>query len=326
MGRRAGADVNEETSVKLAMVFPGQGSQSAGMLAGYGDMAVIRDVVSEASDVLKQDIAKLMAEGPTEELNKTVNTQPVMVTAGYAAYRAWQELGGQEPAIVAGHSLGEYTALVAAGALSFAQALPLVKQRAQAMQEAVPAGVGAMAALLGLDDEAARAACAEAEQNGEVVQAVNFNSPGQIVIAGHAAAVQRAITTAKARGAKRAVILPVSAPFHSSLMAPAAARLREVLATVDVKAPRIPVVHNIDAQTRSDPQAIRDALVRQADHPVLWTDCVKAIAAAGATHVFECGPGKVLGPLSKRIAGALEGLALADRAALDQGLQQFRKA
>lgn len=312
--------------MKLAMVFPGQGSQSAGMLAGYGDMPVIAEVLREASDVLGQDIAKLVAEGPAEELNKTVNTQPVMVTAGYAAYRAWQELGGDEPAVVAGHSLGEYTALVVAGAISFAQALPLVRQRAQAMQDAVPAGVGAMAALLGLDDDTARAACAESEQNGEVVQAVNFNSPGQIVIAGHVAAVQRAIIVAKAKGAKRAVILPVSAPFHSSLMAPAAARLREVLQSVDLKVPRIPVVHNIDAQTRSDPEAIREALVRQADHAVLWMDCVRTIATAGATHVYECGPGKVLAPQSKRIVPGLEGLALADRAGIDQGLQLFRKA
>ena len=312
--------------MKLAMVFPGQGSQSAGMLAGYGDMPVIAEVLREASDVLGQDIAKLVAEGPAEELNKTVNTQPVMVTVGYAAYRAWLELGGAEPVVVAGHSLGEYTALVAAGAITFAQALPLVRQRAQAMQDAVPAGVGAMAALLGLEDDAARAACSESEQNGEVVQAVNFNSPGQIVIAGHAAAVQRAIVAAKAKGAKRAVILPVSAPFHSSLMAPAAARLREVLKTVDVQSPRIPVVHNIDAQTRTDPAAIREALVQQADHAVLWMDCVRTIAAAGATHVYECGPGKVLAPQSKRIVPGLEGLALADRAGIDQGLQLFRKA
>lgn len=312
--------------MKLAMVFPGQGSQSAGMLAGYGDMPVIRQVIDEASDVLKQDINRLIAEGPAEELNKTVNTQPVMVAAGYAAYRAWLELGGQRPSIVAGHSLGEYTALVAAEALSFAQALPLVRQRAQAMQDAVPAGVGAMAALLGLDDVAARAACQEAEQGAEVVQAVNFNAPGQIVIAGHASAVQRAIAAAKAKGAKRAVVLPVSAPFHSSLMSPAAEHLRTVLQSVPLTTPSIPVVHNIDAKTRSDAAGIREALVQQADHPVLWTDCVKAMASAGATHVFECGPGKVLAPLSKRIVPGLEGMALADRAGLDQGLQLFRRA
>lgn len=311
--------------MKLAMVFPGQGSQSPGMLAAYGDLPVIREVLAEASDVLGQDIAKLVAEGPAEELNKTVNTQPVMVTAGYAAYRAWLELGGRVPEVVAGHSLGEYTALVAAGALSFAQALPLVRSRAQAMQEAVPAGVGGMAALLGLDDQAAREACAEAAQ-GEVVEAVNFNSPGQIVIAGHAAAVQRAIVAAKARGAKRAIALPVSAPFHSSLMAPAALRLKEVLASVQVLAPRIPVIHNIDAQVRSDPAAIKEALVAQADHAVLWTDCIRAMAESGVTHVYECGPGKVLAPQSKRIDARLEGLALADRAGLDAGLLNFPKA
>lgn len=310
--------------MKLAMVFPGQGSQSAGMLAAYADLPVIQAVLTEASDVLGQDVAKLIADGPAEELNRTVNTQPVMVTAGYAAYRAWLELGGAAPEVVAGHSLGEYTALVVAGAISFADALPLVRQRAQAMQDAVPAGVGAMAALLGLDDDAARAACVEAAQ-GEVVQAVNFNSPGQIVIAGHAAAVQRAISIAKSMGAKRAVVLPVSAPFHSSLMAPAASRLREVLQSVEIKPPQIPVAHNIDAKTRSDPAAIRDALVQQADHPVLWGDCIRAIAAMGATHVYECGPGKVLAPLSKRISSGLEGLALLDRASLEQGVQLFKR-
>ncbi len=308
--------------VKLAMVFPGQGSQSAGMLAGYTNLPVIQSVLVEASDILGQDVAKLIAEGPAEELNRTVNTQPLMVTAGYAVYRAWLELGGSSPSVVAGHSLGEYTALVVAGAISFADALPLVRQRAQAMQDAVPEGVGAMAALLGLDDDAARAACAEAAQ-GEVVEAVNFNSPGQIVIAGHANAVQRAIAIAKSKGAKRAVILPVSAPFHSSLMAPAANRLREALQSVDIKSPQIPVVHNIDAQMRSDPSDIRDALVQQADHPVQWGDCVRTIASSGVTHVYECGPGKVLAPLSKRISSGLEGLALVDRANLDQGVQLF---
>ena len=310
--------------MKLAMVFPGQGSQSAGMLAGYMDIPVVLDVLAEASDILKQDMAKLIGEGPADELNRTVNTQPVMVTAGYAAYRAWIELGGSEPAVVAGHSLGEYTALVVAGSIAFADALPLVRQRAQAMQDAVPSGVGAMAALLGLDDEVARAACAEAAQ-GEVVEAVNFNSPGQIVIAGHAGAVHRAIVLAKSKGAKRAVILPVSAPFHSSLMGPAGSRLREALLIVDIKPPRIPVVHNIDAQTRPDPEGIREALVQQADHPVRWGDCIRTIAAAGVTHVYECGPGKVLAPLSKRISPELEGLALVNKASIEQGLQLFRR-
>jgi [acyl-carrier-protein] S-malonyltransferase len=302
------------------MVFPGQGSQSVGMLAGYGDLPAVRETIAEASDVLKQDVGKLMAEGPAEQLNSTVNTQPVMVAAGICAWRAWQELGGGTPALVAGHSLGEYTALVAAGAISFADCLPLVRLRGQAMQEAVPPGEGAMAAILGLDDAAVDSACAEAAQ-GEVCEAVNFNSPEQVVIAGHAAAVQRAVEAAKARGAKRAILLPVSAPFHSSLMAPAAARLREALSRITVKSPGVPVVHNVDAKSRDDPQGIRDALVMQADHPVRWVECIRAIAARGATHVFECGPGKVLAPLVRRIAPGLQGIALADRAGLEQGAQ-----
>lgn len=308
----------------LAMVFPGQGSQSVGMMNGYGDLEAVRSVIAEASEVLKQDIGKLMAEGPAEELNSTVNTQPVMVTAGYAAYRAWIELGGGAPKMVAGHSLGEYTALVAAGVLSFVDCLPLVRLRAQAMQTAVPQGTGAMAAILGLDEETVVAACAEASQ-GEVVQAVNFNAPSQVVIAGHVAAVQRGIDACKARGAKRAVALPVSAPFHSSLMAPAAARLREALSRIEMGAARIPVVHNFDVKTHADAQSIRDALVAQADHPVRWVECIRAMAAQGVTHVLECGPGKVLAPLARRISGGLQGLALADRAGIDLGLQTFRK-
>src|SRR3954464_21907 len=236
--------------MKLAMVFPGQGSPSIGMLAGYADMPVIRQTLAEASEVLGQDLARLMADGPAEEINRTVNTQPAMVAAGYAVYRAWRELGGPGPAMVAGHSLGEYTALVAAGVLSFADCLPLVRLRGQAMQDAVPVGEGAMAAILGLDDDSVRAACAESAQS-EVVEAVNFNAPSQVVIAGHAGAVKRAAEAAKARGAKRAVLLPVSAPFHSSLMGPAAQRLREALKSVTFRPPAIPVVHNVDAATRS---------------------------------------------------------------------------
>lgn len=310
--------------MKLAMVFPGQGSQSVGMMGGYGDLPAVKAILAEASDALSQDLARLMADGPAEDLSRTVNTQPVMLAAGYAAYCAWTELGGREPSVVAGHSLGEYTALVVAGALRFGDALPLVRLRAQAMQEAVPQGTGAMAAILGLDDDAARAACAEAAQ-GEVVEAVNFNAPSQVVIAGHASAVQRAIEACKARGAKRAVMLPVSAPFHSSLMAPAAARLRQALAAVAIETPRLPVVHNFDARTHAEPEAIRQALVRQADHPVRWVACVRAIGASGATHVLECGPGKVLAPLVRRIDPGLTGIALADRAGIDQGLQSFRK-
>ena len=305
--------------MKLAMVFPGQGSQSVGMMQGYGELPAVCAVLAEASDVLGMDMAKLMSEGPAEALNSTVNTQPVMVTAGYAAYCAWREQGGPEPSVVAGHSLGEYTALVVSGAISFADCLPLVRYRAEAMQQAVPAGVGAMAAVLGLDDAGISAACAEAAQ-GEVVDAVNFNAPGQTVIAGHAGAVQRAIDACKARGAKRAIALPVSAPFHSALMAPAAAKLAAYLEKVVISAPRIPVLHNLDVQTHGDATGIRQALVGQADHAVRWVEIIQKMAAQGVTHVAECGPGKVLAGMTKRIDGNLSGLALADRAGIDAAL------
>lgn len=307
--------------MKLAMVFPGQGSQSVGMMQAYGDIAAVRAVLDEAADALGQDLGKLMAEGPVEQLNQTVNTQPVMLTAGYAAYRAWIALGGAEPALMAGHSLGEYTALVAAGVLSFRDALPLVRFRAQAMQEAVPQGQGAMAAILGLDEDAVRAACAEAAQ-GEIVQAVNFNSPGQVVIAGHAAAVKRACDTAKARGAKRALPLPVSAPFHSALMQPAAARLQQYLQNIAFNAPRIPVINNVDVASYDDPARIKDALVRQACNPVRWVETIQAFAARGITHVAECGPGKVLAGMTRRIDASLQSLALVDKASIEQGAAQ----
>ena len=302
------------------MVFPGQGSQAVGMMNAYGDLPEVRQTISEASDILGQDIGKLIAEGPTEELNRTVNTQPVMVTAGIAVYRAWLALGGARPEIIAGHSLGEYSALVAAGALSFADCLPLVRLRALAMQQAVPEGTGAMAAILGLDDDLVVAACIEAAQ-GEVVEAVNFNAPAQVVIAGHLDAVKRCMDAAKSKGAKRAILLPVSAPFHSSLMGPAAVRLRQALEAIQISSPAIPVVHNLDAKTRADADEIREALVGQADHPVRWTQCILAMASAGVTQILECGPGKVLAPLSKRISSELQGLALTDRASIDQGLQ-----
>ena len=301
----------------FAMVFPGQGSQSVGMLAGYGDAPEIGEVLAEASQVLGQDIGRLIAEGPAEELGKTVNTQPVMLTAGYAAYRLWRALGGPEPAVMAGHSLGEYTALVASGALAFAEALPLVRLRAQAMQEAVPAGEGAMAAVMGLDDDAVRAACVQGAE-GEIVEPVNFNAPGQVVIAGAAAAVERAIAAAKAMGAKRTVRLPVSAPFHSSLLAPAALRLKSRLEGVELRPPAIPVVHNVDVCSYDDPARIKDALVRQADHPVRWVECVQALVGRGATLIAECGPGRVLAPLVKRIAEGTQGVALVDRVTMEE--------
>jgi len=309
--------------MKFAFVFPGQGSQATGMMQPFVESQRVREVFAEASDVLQQDLWKLVAEGPAEELNSTVNTQPVMLTAGYAVYRAWRDAGGAEPAVVAGHSLGEYTALVVAGALAFRDALPLVRFRAQAMQEAVPVGEGAMAAILGLEDDVVHATCREAAQ-GQVIEAVNFNAPGQVVIAGHQPAVERGTAAAKARGAKRAVMLPVSAPFHSSLLEPAADKLRGYLAKIGVSEPRIPVVNNVDVAMESDPRRIRDALARQACKPVRWVEVVRHIAALGITHVAECGPGKVLAGLTKRIDGNLQGLAIADPRSLEQALQVLK--
>jgi len=304
--------------MKLAMVFPGQGSQAVGMLKGYGGLPGVEEVRAEAAAALGSDFLRMLDEGPAGQLNLTVNTQPAMVTAGYAAYRAWLALGGPKPEIVAGHSLGEYTALVAAGALTFADCLPLVRFRAQAMQEAVPEGQGAMAAILNLDDELVRQACAAA---GGEVQAVNFNAPGQVVIAGEKAAVARAIEACKAAGAKRALPLPVSAPFHSSLMRPAAERLKEYLPKVDLKPAKITLVNNVDVRVEREPAAIRDALARQAASPVRWVETIRKMVAMGATHIVECGPGKVLAGMTRRIDANVQSLTLADRAALEQALQ-----
>ena len=309
--------------MKLALVFPGQGSQAVGMMQGFADSKIVRDTFAEASSVLGQDLWHLVATGPSEELSATVNTQPVMLTAAYAMYRAWQEAGGPAPTIVAGHSLGEYTALVVSGVLAFVDAVPLVRFRAQAMQEAVPMGTGAMAAILGLDDDAVRAACAEAAQ-GEIVEPVNFNAPSQVVIAGHKAAVERGAEAAKARGAKRAVMLPVSAPFHSSLLKPAADRLQERMQSVTFRAPQIAIVNNVDVAMVSDPAQIKDALARQACNPVRWVETVRAFAAQGVTHVVECGPGKVLAGLTKRIEGSLQGYAITDPASLQQTMEALR--
>jgi [acyl-carrier-protein] S-malonyltransferase len=304
--------------MKLAMVFPGQGSQAVGMLKGYAGLPEVDAVRSEASAVLGADFLGLLDGGPAEQLSLTVNTQPAMVTAGYAAYRAWLASGGPQPQVVAGHSLGEYTALVAAGALTFKDCLPLVRFRAQSMQEAVPEGKGAMAAILNLDDELVRAACAEA---GGEVQAVNFNAPGQVVIAGEKEAVARAIEKCKEKGAKRALPLPVSAPFHSTLMRPAAEKLKGYLAGVNVAAPKITVINNVDVKVESDPARIKDALVRQAASPVRWVETVKQMVASGVTHIVECGPGKVLAGMTKRIDGNVQSFTLADRTALEQALQ-----
>ena len=305
--------------MKLAMVFPGQGSQSVGMLSGFDTYPAVQRTLAEAGAVLGQDLWTLAAQGPIEQLNQTVNTQPLMLAADVAVYRAWREAGGMEPAIVAGHSLGEYAALVAAGALTLAAALPLVRFRAQAMQEAVPEGVGAMAAIMGLDDVALGAACAEAAQ-GQIVEPVNYNAPGQIVIAGHREAVERAIVAAKAKGAKRGVLLPVSAPFHSSLLKPAADRLATYLADVSIASPTVPVLHNVDARAADGATAIRGALAKQAASPVRWVETVQAFVANGVTHVVECGPGTVLSGLCRRIAPELEVLPANDGAALAAAL------
>jgi len=301
----------------FAFVFPGQGSQSVGMLDAWGDHPAVRETLQEASDALGEDIARLIHEGPKDALDLTTNTQPVMLTAAIACYRAWRSEGGHEPAAVAGHSLGEYSALVAAGALALREALPLVRFRAQAMQEAVPVGEGAMAAILGLEAAAVRAGCAEAATlTGQAVEAANYNDPKQTVIAGTKAGVDKACELLKAAGAKRALPLAVSAPFHSSLMKPAADRLRERLLAVPLATPAIPVVNNIDATVQADPEAIRDALYRQAFGPVRWVEVVQSLRARGLTHVLECGPGKVLAGLVKRVDADAVSMTLFDPATL----------
>ena len=305
----------------LAFVFPGQGSQAVGMLDAWGDHPAVRETLAEASQALGEDIGRLIQDGPKEALALTTNTQPVMLVAGVAAYRAWRAEGGAQPAVLAGHSLGEYAALVAAGALTLAQAAPLVRFRAQAMQEAVPVGVGAMAAILGMDAAGVIAGCGQASASfgagsSEIVEAVNFNDPVQTVIAGSKAAVDKACELLKAAGAKRALALPVSAPFHSSLMKPAADRLRDRLAATAIATPMIPVINNIDVAAETDADRIRDALYRQAFGPVRWVECVRAIQARGIDTLVECGPGKVLAGMTRRIDAALTGLALYDPATL----------
>lgn len=300
---------------QFAFVFPGQGSQARGMMSGYADFSAVRDTFTEASDVLKQDMWQLVAEGSDADLNATVNTQPIMLTAGVAVYRAWQSQNGAKPTMLAGHSLGEYTALVAAGALSFADALPLVRYRAQCMQTAVPEGVGGIAAILGLDDDVVRAVCAEGAQ-GEVLEAVNFNSPGQVVIAGNRAAVERGMELAKAKGAKRAIMLPMSVPSHCSLLQGAAEQLRTYLNNVVVRAPVIPVLHNADVAAYNDVAKIKDALVRQLFSPVRWVETVQAFGKQGITYNVECAPGKVLAGLNKRIDTNQQALSINDGEAL----------
>ncbi len=302
--------------MKLAILFPGQGSQSVGMMQGFAGMPVVEQTFREASALAGEDFWKMATGGPAEALNQTVNTQPLMLAAGVACWRAWREKGGPMPAYFAGHSLGEYTALVAAGALRFEDAVPLVRFRAQAMQEAVPEGVGGIAAILGLDEGAIAEVCAAAAQ-GEVLEPANLNSPGQVVIAGHRAAVERGMALAKEKGAKRALMLPMSAPSHCSLMKPAGDRLRERLAAIPIARPQVPVVQNRDVQAFDEPDRIRQALVEQLDHPVRWIETVHFLVAHGVLRMVECGPGKVLAGLSKRIAGKGEVLAVTNTAALD---------
>jgi [acyl-carrier-protein] S-malonyltransferase len=308
---------------KFSFVFPGQGSQAIGMLNGFAGNAVVSQTVEEASDALQFDLGKLINEGPKEELDLTTNTQPVMLTAAVAFYRAWLAAGGRAPSVVAGHSLGEYSALVAAGVIDLRDAVQLVRFRAKAMQEAVPVGQGGMAAILGLSDDEVRAVCAEAAA-GEVVEAVNFNAPAQVVIAGHKGAIERACEVAKAKGAKRALPLAVSAPFHSSLLKPASDRLRDYLEEFRFAVPNIPVINNVDVAMVSNPAGIKDALVRQAASPVRWVETVQKMAGEGVTHVVECGPGKVLAGLTKRINGDLVGEAVVDQASSDKVLELLK--
>lgn len=306
----------------FAFVFPGQGSQSVGMMSGFAGVAEVEATFAEASDVLGQNFWAMVQDGTGGDLNETIYTQPAMLTAGVAVWRVWKARGGKMPALMAGHSLGEYSALVAAGVLGFADAVRLVRLRAEAMQSAVPAGVGAMAAILGLDDDALLAACAEAAQ-GEVVAPVNFNSPGQTVIAGNKGAVERAMEAAKARGAKRAMPLPVSVPSHCALMKPAADKLTAALADISLGQPLVPVLHNVDVQSHVDAAMLRQALAAQLYSPVRWVDTMRALSAQGVTQVAECGPGKVLAGLTKRSELPLTGVALTDLASLEAALNDL---
>lgn len=309
--------------MKLAFVFPGQGSQSVGMFDAWADNAVAMDTIATASNSLDQNLLALMAEGPADALGLTTNTQPVMLAAAVAMYNAWIDAGGPAPSVVAGHSLGEYSALTAAGSLDLAEAVRLVRIRANAMQDAVPVGTGTMAAILGLDDAVVRDVCAQAAHD-EVVEAVNFNAPSQVVIAGHVGAVERACDLARQQGARRAVVLPVSAPFHSTLLQPAAAVLEQALANVQVRQPRIPVINNVDVARPDQPEQIKDALVRQAWKPVRWVEVVQAMKADGVTHVVECGPGKVLGGLTRRIDRDLVSLSITDPASMQAAMETLK--
>ena len=309
--------------MKIAFVFPGQGSQSVGMMDAWSDNAAVQAALRAGNEALGEDLVGLIAHGPAETLNLTTHTQPAMLLCSVAMYRAWQAAGGRAPDLVAGHSLGEYSALVAAQSLALTDALRIVRVRADAMQSAVPVGQGGMAAIIGLDDVAVREACIRAEQ-GQAVEAVNFNAPGQVVIAGHAEAVARACDLAKAAGAKRALVLPVSAPFHSRLLEPAARVLAQALSGISVASPAIPLINNVDVAQAQDPDAVRDALVRQAWHPVRWVETIQAMKKAGVSHIVECGPGKVLSGLIKRIDREIQSFNIMDPTSLQQTLDALR--
>jgi len=311
--------------MKFAFVFPGQGSQTVGMLDAWSDVSVAQEVMSQADAALGEDLSGLIARGPIEQLNLTTNTQPAMLAASLAMLAGWRAAGGPQPCVMAGHSLGEYAALTAAGVIELADAVRLVRIRADAMQAAVPVGTGAMAAILGLEDDAVLAVCEQASQ-GEVVEAVNFNAPSQVVIAGHRAAVERAMENAKAAGAKRAVLLPVSAPFHASLLKPAAAVLATALSNITLRAPQIPVIHNVDVQIHHDTAAISQALVDQAWHPVRWVQTIEAMAQQGVTHIVECGPGKVLSGLVKRINGSMTAFSVNDPDSMQAAIEKLKNS
>lgn len=317
--------MSDNVQQNLAFVFPGQGSQTVGMLAdAFEQFAAVRDAFSEASQALGEDVWALVKEGPQEALNMTATTQPVLLTCSVALWRAWLALDGKMPVVMAGHSLGEFSALVCAGALEFTDAVELVRKRGEFMQSAVPAGEGAMAAIIGLDDEVINKICQEVSASGVgVVAAVNFNSPGQVVIAGHTAAVDAANEALKEAGAKRAMLLPVSAPFHTSLMQPAGEQLAQVISEVSVSTPSIPVVHNVHAQTESDPEKIRALLIEQIHQPVMWTDCMQAIVQTGASNIVECGPGRVLSGLNRRIDKSLQSYSVAEPDALQSALTEL---
>ncbi len=324
MGRRAASLLSAIAIMKLAFVFPGQGSQSVGMMSGFAQLDAVKETFAEASELLGEDLWSMAENGPAETINLTTNTQPLMLVAGIAVWRAWNAADGRPADIYAGHSLGEYSALVAAQSMKFADAVPLVRFRAQCMQEAVPAGTGAMAAILGLDDDALHAACAEASTDAEVAEAANFNAPGQVVVAGQKAAVQRAVEAAKAKGAKRALLLAMSVPSHCALMRPASERLKEKLQGIAIETPAVPVIHNAEVNSAANAADVRAALVLQLYRPVRWVETINKLIASGVTHIVECGPGKVLAGLNRRIGGGATTIALTDADRLHEAVSTLR--